>query len=114
MVDLRDGELAVLAQVAKHVRLALQVRGALPVQLRDEGRAVLKLYPVDLADATATHRPGAPETLAEVLLYPFGENLFQTQPLEGALRDQASLVKSLENSPGFPRLASTTNPVCHP
>ena len=76
VVDLGDGELAVLAEVAKHVSLAFQVRLALPVQLRDERRAVGELYPVDLADAAAAHRPGAPQPFAEVLLYPSGEEPF--------------------------------------
>ncbi len=77
MIDLRNGKIAVLAQVPEHVRLALQVRLGLPIHLRDQRRAVGELNPVDFADATAAHRPDAPETLTEVLLYPFGQDLLR-------------------------------------
>src|SRR5215210_138271 len=64
--DLGDRKIALLAQVAQHVRFALQVRGTLPVHLRDQRRAVFELYPVDLSDATAAHGPSTQEALAEV------------------------------------------------
>ena len=68
MEDLGDRKVALLAQVAQHVRLTSEVRLALPVHLRDQRRAVFELYPVDLTDATAAHRPGTQEALAEVPL----------------------------------------------
>src|SRR5215203_3461884 len=64
--DLGDRKIALLAQVAQHVRFALQVRGTLPVHLRDQRRAVFELYSVDLSDATAAHGPSTQEALAEV------------------------------------------------
>src|SRR5215218_10955121 len=64
--DLGDRKIAVLAQVAQHVCFALQVRGTLPIHLRDQRRAVFELYPVDLSDATAAHGPSTQESLAKV------------------------------------------------
>jgi hypothetical protein len=53
--DLGNGQVALLAQVAEHVCLALKVRIALRVDLGDQRGAVFQLDLVYVADAAA-HR----------------------------------------------------------
>jgi hypothetical protein len=74
VVDLGDGKVALLAQVAEHVSLALQVRLAISVYLGDERGAVLQLGFIDLSDTTAAHRAGTPQALAERTLDAFGDD----------------------------------------
>ena len=65
MVDLGDGQIALLTQVAEHVRLALQMRLAGSIDLGYQRRAILEFDLVDLADAAAAHRAGALQALAQ-------------------------------------------------
>src|SRR5215218_5753612 len=73
VIDLGDGKIALLPQVAEHVRLALQVRLALTIYLGDERDAILQLDLVDVTDAASTHRAGALQALSKGNLYPFGD-----------------------------------------
>jgi len=74
VINLRHQEISPLPQISQHVRLALQVRLAIPVHLRHERRAVRQIGPVHLADASAPEGMGAEEPLPEVRLYAFADD----------------------------------------
>src|SRR5918999_1624685 len=66
VIDLWDREVALIAEVAEHVRLALQVRLAGAVYLRDRLRAIRELRFVHPADAgPASSRSSAPARPAD-------------------------------------------------
>jgi hypothetical protein len=65
VVDLGDGQIALLAQVAEHVRLALQMRLFGSIDLGYQRRAVFEFDLVDLADAATTQRTRALQPLAQ-------------------------------------------------
>src|SRR5215210_1679015 len=80
MVNLGDGKIALLAQVAKHVCLALQVGLTFPIYLGDEWGAFLQLRPVHLSDTAASERTHREHPLSEVCLDTFGDDILSHVP----------------------------------
>ena len=80
MVDLGDGKIALLAQVAEHVGLPLQVRFAFSIYLGDERGTFLQLHPVHLSDAAASQRTRREHPISEVCFDTFGDDFLSHVP----------------------------------
>src|ERR671913_1353391 len=83
VVNLGDGKIALLAQVAEHVSLPLEVRLAFPIYLGDERGAFPQLRPIHLSDAAASERTHREYPLSEVCFDTFGDDLL-SHVLSGA------------------------------
>src|ERR671911_1922634 len=80
VVNLGDGKIALLAQVAEHVSLPLEVRLAFPIYLGDERGAFPQLRPIHLSDAAASERTHREHPLSEVCFDTFGDKLLSHVP----------------------------------
>src|SRR5215204_1829202 len=75
VVNLGDGKIALLPEVAEHVSLPLQVRLAFPIYLGDERGAFLQLRPVHLSYTAASERTHREHPLSEVCFDTFGDDV---------------------------------------
>src|SRR5215213_6242199 len=83
VVNLGNGKFALLAEVAEHVSLPLQVGLASPIYLGNERGAFLKIRSVHLSDTAASQRTHREQPLSEVCFDTFGDDLL-SHVLSGA------------------------------